>query len=246
MLSIAVVCHSSIWHIRSALVSISENTDVPYELIIINNGACPEIGSLLKELAHLYKAMYIEYIDSLPLSFVWNESIRQSKYHYVALLHDDVMVSPNWASRLLEGFKEYHVAAICPTITVNQTIGKNHRMTMSRLKQIDVDLRHMNGNLTLSIRSIPWACFIVSKTAYYTVGKFDEDLELASGPEIEWGEIAQIQEFKILIHRGVFVHHEGNVSIGPRILSDNTFKPSTARNAVIIKNKLREKYGMRT
>ncbi len=98
--SVIVPVHGHHELIRSCLASIAEHTDLPYELIVVDDRAEPGTRRVLEMLegARLVRN------DDEPLGFTRsvNRGAREARASYLVICNDDIEVRPGWLSALVE------------------------------------------------------------------------------------------------------------------------------------------------
>lgn len=77
--------------------SIRQYTDGKYELILIDNGSTDKKSiAFFKQNAD----KYFRFNEIVSLSKAWNKGIELSSGQYVAVVNNDIVVSPNWFAPL--------------------------------------------------------------------------------------------------------------------------------------------------
>lgn len=82
----------------ACLSSLKRWTDVSHETIIVDNGSTYAVDKL-REAADIY----IRNTENLGYSKAVNQGYKLSRGEYVAICNDDIIVGPEWASRLISG-----------------------------------------------------------------------------------------------------------------------------------------------
>lgn len=103
MISIVIPVFNQLFYTQECLAHIEKFTDVPYELIVIDNGSTDGTAEYLKSLSiHL-----ISNLENKGVYVAWNQGINSSKYDQIVIMNNDILVTPHWASSLLE-FSQKH------------------------------------------------------------------------------------------------------------------------------------------
>ncbi|MBI5208116.1 MAG: glycosyltransferase family 2 protein [Candidatus Firestonebacteria bacterium] len=124
---IAVLCYIPIlegYHSESLEVlklcigSILQNTDLPYDLYIFDNGSCDSVIKYLLELKENKKIQHLHLsIENLGKAGAWNWIFGITNSEYVVYTDSDVFFYPGWLSAALhiyEAFPNVGMVTSCP------------------------------------------------------------------------------------------------------------------------------------
>src|ERR1700682_1633164 len=113
-LSVVVLAWDNLHHTRAFVESIRTNTDVSYELIVVDNGSQPEAADYARTRAD--RAVLNP--DNRGFAPGMNQGLACAEGEYIAFCNNDSLVPPFWASRLVETARAHPRAAIVvPAIT---------------------------------------------------------------------------------------------------------------------------------
>lgn len=94
--------------LAACLESIWKNTDLPYDLMVFDNGSCPEIVEYLVEAREQGKIQYLLLSEkNLGKGGAWNIMLEAAPGELIAYCDNDVYFFPGWLSnsvRVLEAF----------------------------------------------------------------------------------------------------------------------------------------------
>lgn len=94
--------------------SLRNNTDVPHEVIVVDNGSQPETARRVSDLAD------VSVLHSTNRGFApgMNAGLQVASGQFVAFINNDTEFPPEWASRLIETFTETTACGIVmPAVT---------------------------------------------------------------------------------------------------------------------------------
>jgi GT2 family glycosyltransferase len=113
-LSVVVLAWDNLDLTRRCVESIREHTDVPYELIIVDNGSAPEAASFAAEAAD------IAVLNPRNLGFAvgMNQGLARASGDFVAFVNNDTTLPTEWASRLVECL-DSGVGIVLPAVTAS-------------------------------------------------------------------------------------------------------------------------------
>lgn len=87
--------------VSACLDSLLRNTDVSCETIIVDNGSTYAVDTLRK-----HADIYVRNTENLGYAKAVNQGYKLAKGEYVAIVNDDIIVGPFWASRLISSSKD--------------------------------------------------------------------------------------------------------------------------------------------
>ncbi|OGI29645.1 MAG: hypothetical protein A2288_02475 [Candidatus Moranbacteria bacterium RIFOXYA12_FULL_44_15] len=211
-LSIVAVAINNLEVNKRFVSSIRQYTDEKYELIIIDN------GSTDKESVAFFKQnadKYFRFDKIVSLSKAWNKGIQISSGQYVAVVNNDVVVSPNWFTPLKETLDKNKKAGMVSPITLWLMRGLFGNALIKK-----IDKKFKKPYQLKKFKDVVWGEFMLFKReALGKVGGFSELYERASGEDLEMIFQLYSKGFDIYVDPRVFIYHEGGRSQTPDIIS---------------------------
>src|SRR3954451_3131388 len=107
-LSVIVLAWDNLHHTRAFVDSVRQNTDVPYELIIVDNGSQRDAAQYAQAAAD----RAILNAENNGFARGMNQGLMSSGGEFVAFCNNDSLLPPGWAWRLLETARAHPRAAI--------------------------------------------------------------------------------------------------------------------------------------
>lgn len=109
-LSIVIAAWNQSWQTKDCVKVLSKNVDVPFELIVVNNGSTDDTKEYLDTVArgilsdnpNFLSLTCVHQPQNRYLSNAWNVGVRHSIGKYVSLLANDVLIPPKTYSTLIE------------------------------------------------------------------------------------------------------------------------------------------------
>ncbi len=98
MVSIIILTFNKSPYTFQCLQSILKNTDVPYELIIVDNGSTDSTSELLTRIDH---CIIIKNINNIGFIKGCNEGAKKASSKYLLFLNNDTVVTENWLNNLV-------------------------------------------------------------------------------------------------------------------------------------------------
>src|SRR3954454_10297029 len=97
-LSVVVLAWDNLELTRAFVDSVRRNTDVDYELIIVDNGSRPEAAEFARSAAD----RAILNAENRGFARGMNQGLAAARGELVAFCNNDIVVPPRWATRLVE------------------------------------------------------------------------------------------------------------------------------------------------
>ncbi|MCL4499499.1 MAG: glycosyltransferase family 2 protein [Chloroflexi bacterium] len=192
--SIIIAVHNHVDATRLCIESIKRCTEnTPYELIVVDNGSTDETPSYLKTTG----ARVIRFAENKGIATAWNAGMRAARGRYLAVLHNDVLVTPGWLETLLKAFDDHRVAAACPLYT-EMNLLSNFNALAARAANLPTKIF---DNELIS------CCFILRRACVSRVGFFDERLSFGPYAELDYDcRLAKTMARVVWVNSAI-VHH---------------------------------------
>lgn len=195
-LSVVVLAWDQLLLTQRCVESIRQHTDVPYELIIVDNGSGWGAANYAAEAAD------IPVLNDTNLGFAAgnNAGLAVARAPYVCFLNNDTVVPPGWASQLLEAFAKFPSAGIVvPALTA---AGNPHT----------VRDEPGDGWETVAPFDAPPSAvaYLLRTPVIRELGGWGEEYAIASGEDVDLAFKVWCNELDIVFDRRVLVDHVGH------------------------------------
>lgn len=150
---------------RKSVTSILENTDYPYQFIVVDNGGDENASKFLQKLTQEGKIhVYIKNTENMGFGYARNQGIGMAHGDYICSIDNDVVVKKNWMKnciKVLEAHPNRKIFAT-PICSISHDLPK----WWSKDK-----LKVGNETYRLNHRAGP-NCFVGRKESFEEVGYF--------------------------------------------------------------------------
>jgi GT2 family glycosyltransferase len=194
-LSIVVPVWNNLLYTQQFVDSVRRHTDVPYELIIVDNGS--------DWIAANYARMAADHVvlNATNLGFArgMNQGLAMARGRYVAFCNNDTAMPPGWAEALVETARLHPDAAIVvPAVT-------------SARNQVNVRSEPGDKIEVLPPFSAPPAAivYVMPTDVVRALGAWSEEYEIASGEDVDLCFTAWVNDLDIVYDQRVLVDHVG-------------------------------------
>lgn len=172
--------------------SVRAHTDVPYELIVVDNGSEPAAAAALAAMADVI----VRNDENLGFARGMNQGLESARGRLVAFCNNDTVVPTAWASRLAEHFDAPGIGIVVPAVT-------------AALRKRNVrEAPGMAVEVLRPFESPPAAVVYVMETATArALGGFGEEYAVASGEDTDLAFKAWVNGLDFVFDARVLVEH---------------------------------------
>src|SRR5437899_10482713 len=110
--SLVIAVYNQLHYTRQCLESIARNTELPYELILVDNGSTDGTREFLSN----FKDKVITNETNLGCAKAWNQGVRASEGDVIGILNNDIVVTPGWLAALLRFMEETGHGIVSPAM----------------------------------------------------------------------------------------------------------------------------------
>jgi glycosyltransferase involved in cell wall biosynthesis/GT2 family glycosyltransferase len=197
-LSIVVPAWDNLTYTQLFVESVRRFTDVPYELIIVDNGSEWEAANYAKVAADHAVAND----SNLGFARGMNQGLAVARGRYVAFCNNDAVLPPGWAGQLLQSARCHpHAAVVVPAVTAARN---------------PVNVRSEPGAevVVLPPFSAPPAAivYVMPTDVVRRLGAWGEEYEIASGEDVDLCFKAWVNDLDVVYDQRVLVEHVGKGS----------------------------------
>lgn len=175
--SIIIAVWNQLGYTKLTTESILKNTRPPFELIIIDNASTQDIKGYFDSLRDKADIHYIRNDKNLGPIRAINQGIRQAKYDYVAVIHNDVVIMEDgWLDKIVGVMKDDILIGIAG-LAGRKEIYKTGSVNEDSLKH---NLQNENLNPPMAenisdVAVVDGLCFVMNKRFLDKVKGLDEN-----------------------------------------------------------------------
>jgi GT2 family glycosyltransferase len=197
-LSVVVLAWNNLSHTKRFVESVRTHTDVPYELVIVDNGSEPEAAAFAAAAAD----GAVMNRENLGFAKGMNQGLAAASGEFVAFCNNDTVLPPQWASRLLETAREHSRAAIVvPAITTASNPATVRSQPGERVEILDP-----------FSAPPPAVIYVMRRSLVHDLGRWEEEYEVASGEDVDLCFKVWVNDCDIVFDQRVLVEHVGHAT----------------------------------
>ncbi len=193
--SLVIAVYNQLRYTQQCLESIARCTDVPYELILVDNGSSDGTREFLTTL----NVKVINNKTNLGCAKAWNQGVRASKGDVIGILNNDIVLTPGWLVKLA-GFLE---RAGCGIVSPSAREG----MLDYDLDSYAAEFARRCADATRS--EIYGPCMLIRRKVFDQIGLFDETFSYGGCEDIDFLWRAKQAGFSVGMTGSVLIHHFG-------------------------------------
>jgi GT2 family glycosyltransferase/tetratricopeptide (TPR) repeat protein len=223
LVSIIILSWNQLSYTKDCVRSIIDNTSEKYEIVFVDNGSTDGTVTWLRDLVGQYSNfVLIENKTNLGFSEGCNQGIKAAKGQYVLLLNNDVIVTPQWLSGMLECLKSADDIGIVGPMTNNisgpQQLSNTTYSQIADLPSFSKMFRQFNRNRRIIQNRIVGFCMLFRRSLIEKIGNFDTSFGTGNFEDDDFCLRAVLHGYRNAIAGDVFIHHFGSQSfIGNKI-----------------------------
>lgn len=208
--SIIVVAHNHLEDTQKCIASIWRNTEeCQYEIIVVDNASIDGTANWLVEQSTI-KIIHNE--KNMGFSKACNQGFELAIGNEIVLLHNDVILSKSWLSRLRAAlYKHSNIAAVGPTI-YNSDWYQNSDLeikygSLEEMESLAVEVAKQKNNGLKQVMILEDFCLLIKREAIDQIGFFDEQFSPRYYEDADYSVRLIKAGYFLGIAENVLVHH---------------------------------------
>ncbi len=227
---IVIPAFNQLDYCRQCVTSILQNTDVPYRLVLVDNGSTDGVGEFFDEVPG---AIVVHTGENLGFAGGINRGLAHCTGHAL-LLNSDTLVPRGWLGRLLGALlQDDAIGMVGPRsncVSGAQQIDDLHFDTLDAISAYADELHRAHGNAARDTGSLVGFCSLIRDAVLQRVGMLDERFGMGNFEDDDYGLRVQRAGYRLGIAEGAFVFHYGSRTFAGMGLVDDAWRELIARN----------------
>lgn len=196
-------------------------------VVVVDNGSTDGTADALSRRPDV---TVIRNPENLGCAAAWNQGARAVPAEWVAILNNDVLLTPGWLSGLLEFAEEEGADIVSPAIREGE---RNYDVEAYAVEFV----RRMGGVTRRGVAD--GICFLVRRKVFDTIGYFDENFRIGQFEDADFFRRAREAGFRLATTGRSFIHHFGSVT-QDSLRGSRSMRPYEAEN----REYFRKKWGL--
>ncbi|HEX3047071.1 MAG TPA: glycosyltransferase family 2 protein [Bacillota bacterium] len=211
--SIIILTYNALEYTRLCYESIQRFTNLPYELVFVDNGSTDGTREFLRRLRSGNRIV-IENPSNVGFARGCNQGARAAGGDLLLFLNNDTVVTKNWLTNLTACLhSDPRIAAVGPVSNV--AAGAEIRTTYKNLTEMQVFACHynrLNHKKWRPVRTASGFCLMVKKAVFDVLNGFDEQFETGFFEDTDLTLRMTQRGYRVMVAGDTFVHHFGSMS----------------------------------
>lgn len=209
--SIIMLCHNQLHLTIDCIESLTRFTDGEYELILVNNGSSDQTAQYLQKLELWRDNVRLVFNDgNLGFPRGVNMGLRMATGDYIVLINNDVIVTPEWDTRLRAHLDDPTVGIVCAATDFcgNEAMvpGCDYRSLVEMLVFADGYTKDHAG-VYEELPMVGFYCVMFRREILERVGLLDERFTPGYFEDDDYCVRVRREGYTVGVARDVFVHH---------------------------------------
>lgn len=194
-LSVIVLAWDQLAMTQRCVESIRQHTDVPYELILVDNGSQHEAANYVSEAAD------VPVLNETNHGFArgMNDGLRCASGKVVAFCNNDIQLPEGWSSRLIKTLHRGNVGIVVPALTA---AGNDRTVRSAPVDEVEV-LQPFEAPPSGVV-------YLMERKVIEGLGGWGEEYEIASGEDVDLAFKVWTNDLDIVFDARVLVEHVGH------------------------------------
>ena len=217
LVSIIMLTYNQLDFTKECFAAIKRNTLQSHEIIVIDNASSDGTRAWLEaEAATDSKYRLILNQENRGFAAGCNQGLAISRGKFLVLLNNDVVVTPDWLTGLLECLQaEPCIGIVGPTTNNASGIQGICTATYNSHQELDAfaaAFRKHNRYRRVPSQRLVGFCVCFTKSLYQEIGGLDEQFGTGNYEDDDYCLRASIAGYRNYVAGDVYVHHHGSIS----------------------------------
>lgn len=212
--SIVIPTFNKVDLLRQCIDSIRQYTDVPYEIIVVDNASTDGTKEYLKSLGRRIRYQIEEYNRGFAGAI--NKGLMMAHGKTILLLNNDIIVTKNWLSNMLTCLhSDSNIGMVGPSTNFvggEQQISVTYK-TMEEMHAFARQYNVSNPRKWEHTDRLVGFCLLFRRSLLEQTGYLDEGYEVGNFEDDDWVIRVRLQNKVLVIARDTFIHHFGSQSM---------------------------------
>lgn len=217
MCSIVVPIYNQLDYSNKFIKSLKKYTSIQFELIIIDNGSSKDTIEYLQNTESDDKRIKVIYNkENFGFPIAVNQGIKEAKGDYILIANNDIVLTENWLSRMIEvAESDPQIGIVGPVSNMVSGIQLDKNAKYNSIKEMHkyaAKIAVENKGKIQEFPRVAFLCTLIKKEVIDKIGGLDERFSPGNFEDDDFCLRAQIAGYKTVIAKDVFIHHYGSKS----------------------------------
>jgi len=212
--SIIIPTYNQAEYVRQCIDSIADHTDLPYEIIVIDNASTDGTADYLESVRGTVRYRILE--QNLGFAGAVNRGLMMAKGSTVVLLNNDTLVTVNWLDNMLRCLtSDDRIGMVGP---VTNYIGGTQQIEVPYQSTQEMHAFASAHNVSnpakwMTTDRLVGFCLLFRRELWERTGYLDEGFHIGNFEDDDYNVRVRLQGYRLVIAQDAFIHHYGSVSM---------------------------------
>ena len=222
LVSVVVLAFNHLDYTHQCIDSLFKYTsDVPYELITVNNGSTDGTDEYFNSLPHQKK---LSFAENIGVDKAINQGFALAEGKYTLNLSNDIVVTPRWLKNLVACAESSGdigmVVPVCGFSSNYQQVNLGYK-TLDEMQALAEEYNQSNPLLWEErIRLVTYTC-LFRTDVQKAIGGFDEDFNPGAYDDDAISFRIRRMGYRLILATDTYVHHFGSVTFNAEYAKNN-------------------------
>ncbi|MFC4596964.1 glycosyltransferase family 2 protein [Cohnella hongkongensis] len=212
--SIVIPTYNQLAMVKMCIESILENTNVPYEIIVVDNASTDGTAEYLQSLGGQVRYRALE--KNLGFAGAVNVGMMMAKGKTILLLNNDTLVTENWLHNLLACLNSDEAIGMVGPMTNFISGEQQIAVPYTNLADMPAFAREFNRpdpSRWRRTERLTGFCLLFRRELFEGIGYFDEGYEIGNFEDDDYNIRVRLLGKSLVMAQDTFIHHFGSVSM---------------------------------
>lgn len=222
LVSVVVLAYNHLDYTRQCIDSLFKyTTDVPYELITVNNGSTDGTEEYFNSLPHQKK---LSFAENIGVDKAINQGFSLAEAKYTLNLSNDIVVTMRWLKNLVACAESSGdigmVVPVCGFSSNYQQVNLGYK-TLDEMQALAEEYNQSNPLLWEErIRLVTYTC-LFRTDVQKAIGGFDEDFNPGAYDDDAISFRIRRMGYRLILAADTYVHHFGSITFNAEYAKNN-------------------------
>ncbi|MFC4099616.1 glycosyltransferase family 2 protein [Paenibacillus xanthanilyticus] len=212
--SIIIPTYNQLAYLKSCIASIVDHTDLPYEIIIVDNGSTDGTAAFLQSLSGQIRYRILD--SNRGFAGATNTGLMMAKGQTLLLLNNDTIVTDRWLDNLLTCLNSDPRIGMVGPVTNYISGSQQIEVPYVNVEEMPEFAREFNRSDSAKWHltdRLTGFCLLFRRELLERTGYLDEGYAIGNFEDDDYNVRVRLQGRLLVIARDTFIHHYGSVSI---------------------------------
>jgi O-antigen biosynthesis protein len=211
--SIIIPTYNQAEYLRQCIDAITDHTDLPYEIIVIDNASTDGTADYLESARGSIRYRILE--TNLGFAAAVNRGLMMAKGSTIVLLNNDTLVTDRWLDNMLRCLtSDERIGMVGPVtnyIGGTQQIEVPYKSTKEMFAYASAR-NQSNPAVWMATDRLVGFCLLFRRELWERTGYLDEGFRIGNFEDDDYNVRVRLQGYRLVIAQDAFIHHFGSVS----------------------------------